>query len=79
MRQGADDPQLGEQRDAARTLELGGGARQMGADPGQGDLGGVGLENHQVALQLFEGQAALLIETSGEDRAFGRTGKTKLG
>lgn len=40
----------------------------MRADPGQRDLRGIGLEHHQVAFQLFEGQAALFIETSGEER-----------
>lgn len=79
MRQGADNPQLGEKGDAARTLELGGRTRQMGADPRQRDLRGIGLENHQVALQLFEGQAALFVETSGEGTVFGRKKKIKLG
>lgn len=37
----------------------------MGADSRQRDLRRVGLEDHQVALQLLEGQAALLVETSG--------------
>ena len=37
----------------------------MGADSRQRDLRGVRLEDHQVAFQLLEGQAALLVETSG--------------
>lgn len=67
VRQRADDTQLWEEGDAARSLELRGGTGQVRSDPGQRDLRGVGLEDHQVSLQLFEGEAALLVETSGRE------------
>lgn len=66
--QGTDDTQLGEQRDAAGALELRGGASQVRPHAGQRDLRSVGLENHQVSFQLFERQAALLVETSGAEQ-----------
>lgn len=68
VRQGADDPELGEEGDAARAFKLRGRTRQVRADPRERDLGGVGLEDHQVPFQLFEGQAAFFIETSGEEK-----------
>lgn len=79
MGQGTDNPQLREKGDSARTLKLRGRTGQMRADPGQRDLRGVGLEDHQVPFQLFEGQAALFIETPGEERVIGRKRKIKLG
>lgn len=79
MRQGTDNAQLGEEGDTARTFKLRGRTCQMRTDPRQRDLRGVGLENHQVALQLFEGQAALFIETSGEEGISGRERKRKMG
>lgn len=68
MGQGTDNAQLGEKRDAAGALKLRGGARQVRPHAGQRDLRGVGLENDQVSFQLFEGQAALLVETSGVEQ-----------
>lgn len=65
MRQGTDNTELGEKGDTTGAFKLRGRASQMRADPRQRDLRGVRLQNHQVALQLFEGQAALLVETSG--------------
>lgn len=67
MSQGTDNPELGEKGDTTGTLKLWGRTGQMRADPRQGDLRGVRLENHQVSFQLLEGQAALLVETSGGD------------
>lgn len=77
VRQGTDDPELGEKGDAAGAFELRGGASQVRADPRQRDLRGVGLEDHQVSFQLFEGQAALFIETSGGETKIGRKIKGK--
>lgn len=68
MGQGADDAELREQGDAAGAFELRSRTSQMRSDPGEGDLWGVGLQHHQVALQWFEGQAALLVEASGTKR-----------
>ena len=54
MRQGTDDPELGEKGDTTGTLKLRGRTSQMRADPRQRDLRGVRLENHQVSFQLLE-------------------------
>lgn len=79
VRQGTDDPELREEGDTARTFKLRGRTCQVRTDPRQRDLRGIRLENHQVAFQLFEGQAALFIETSGEEGISGRERKRKLG
>lgn len=67
MRQGADNPELREKGDTTGAFKLRGRPGQVRADPGQRDLRGVRLEDHQVSFQLLEGQAALLVETSGRE------------
>lgn len=68
MRQGAHNPQLWEEGYTTGALEFRRRAGQVGADPRQGDLRGVRLKDHQVALQLPERKTTLLIETPRRKR-----------
>lgn len=49
--EGADDAQFGEEGHTMGPFELRGRPGQVGSNSRQGNLGGVRLEDHQIALQ----------------------------